>query len=124
MNATRRRGLPSSPVPIVDQVAALPDYVLMCRDLRHAWAIDIPFHDAPVTGGVRGAKYTERVLGCMRCNSQRIELYRIFRDGLERLRVGYKYPEEYHLHGLKRGENVQARIRRELLRRGLDQMEG
>lgn len=115
----RYRGIPSSPVPIFDQVSALTDNVLMCRDLRHAWGVDIPFHDVKVQGGPRGAQYTERTLGCLRCDSQRLEIYRIHTEWLERLRVSYKYPENYHIRGAKRSDNVQGRVREELRRRGL-----
>lgn len=102
------------PAADVDRaLAGLRAEALACRDLRHAWAVDVPLYVVQVEGGMRGAVYAERRCGCMRCGTERVELYRVYGDRLERLRTSYAYPEGYRLpHGaLPKGTNVAAVVR-------------
>jgi len=118
MNATKRRKpAKEAPAPVEDQIHDKPDNILACRDMRHAWAIDLPYYGVSIEGGVRGALYVERRAGCMRCNTQRIELYRVHKNRLERLSTKYVYPEEYHIRGAKRGDDVVGKARFEQYRR-------
>lgn len=110
--ATKRKTIHRKPLPLPtlhEQIEGLTDAVLMCRDMGHAWGVQAPFYIVEVEGGVRGAKYAERVCGCLRCDTQRIELYRVFKEHLEKLSNRYIYPDAYKLFGPKgaRGETRQ-----------------
>lgn len=102
-----------------DQLAELKDSYILCRDLRHAFATDLPWLKVSVEGGVRGALYMERTLGCMRCSTTRTELARVHRSWVEIVRVSYHYPEDYSLRGVQ-AKGLQARIRREEIRRVME----
>lgn len=120
MNATRRRVDRPEPVPVVDQVHAMAENWLMCRDMRHAWATETPYYRIEVEGGVRGALYVERAIACMRCDSRRIEIYRVHEHTLERLASRYAYPKGYQVRGIKKGERVQDMVRYENYRRAIE----
>lgn len=104
------------------QVQALPDNYLACRDMRHAYAVDVPFYLVPVEGGQRNAKYAERILGCMRCGYQRTQLFRVFKDRLEQISESPHYPPGYLLRGKKKGIDILGIARREQIRRVLSDL--
>jgi hypothetical protein len=108
---------------VSEQIQHLSDSALICRDLMHAWAIDRPYYRVDVEGGVRGGFYVERTKGCMRCGTQRVELYRVFRDRLELIRSHYKYPEGYLIEGAGNIQAIRGRIRREGVRRVIEEAE-
>lgn len=93
--ATRRE----APPEVWEQIRDLDDNVLACRTIRHAWAVDQPFYKVDVEGGEKRAMYVERRLGCMRCSTVRVLLYRVHDHWLEQLSSRYIYPEGYHLKG-------------------------
>lgn len=108
---------------VTEQIQHLSDQALVCRDLMHAWAVDVPYYRVTFEGGVRGAFYVERIKGCMRCTTQRVELYRVFRDRLELISSHYKYPEGYLIEGAGNVQAIRGRIRREGVRRVIELME-
>lgn len=108
---------------VTEQIQHLSDNALVCRDLMHAWAVDRPYYRVNVEGGVRGGFYVERTKGCMRCSTQRVELFRVFRDRLELIRSHYKYPEGYLIEGAGNLQAIRGRIRREGVRRVIEEME-
>ena len=118
--AKRRRRNVEGPPPIEDQIEHLTDNMLMCRDLRHAWGVEAGYHKVEVEGGIRGAKYLERRLACLRCDTLRVELVRIHSSWIERISTYYVYPEGYHLKGAKRGDNVQGMVRWVQMRRSME----
>lgn len=82
----------------------LSDYdetYLLCRDLRHAWVVEGFFRDQD---GVR------RRLNCLRCHTQRIDLWSP--SGI-RIKNRYKHPDGYRISGGVASDVV----RREELRR-------
>lgn len=74
---------------------------LLCRDLRHAWVVEGFFRDS---SGVR------RRLHCLRCTTQRIDLWT---PAGVRIKNRYKHPEGYRISGGVASEVV----RQEELRR-------
>ena len=108
---------------VTEQIQHLSDNALVCRDLMHAWSVDRPYYRVDVEGGVRGGFYVERTKGCMRCGTQRVELYRVFRDRLELIRSHYNYPDGYLIAGAGNVQQIRGRIRREGVRRVLEDME-
>lgn len=108
---------------VTEQIHHLSENALVCRDLMHAWAVDVPYYRVTIEGGVRGAFYVERIKGCMRCETQRVELYRVFRDRLELIRSHYKYPEGYLIEGAGNVQAIRGRIRREGVRRAIESIE-
>ena len=109
--------------PIVEQIENLNEVILQCRDMRHAWATEVPYYKVEVQGGARGALYVQRIIACMRCNTKRIEFHRVFRDRLERISSHYQYAEGYQIKGVKKGDHVQDKVRRELFTRTTKEME-
>jgi hypothetical protein len=120
--ATKRKpAKKAAPPPVVDQVHDLSDNIMMCRDFRHAWAVEVPYYKVEdVEGGVRGALYVERTIACMRCDTKRVEFYRVLETRLERLHSKYVYPEGYMMRGAKRSDHVQDMVRREAYRRAVE----
>ena len=109
-----------TPIPLVDQIGNMDDILLQCRDMRHAWATETPYYKVDVQGGTKGALYVQRAIACMRCNTKRIEFYRVFKDRLERISSHYQYSEGYQIRGVKKGDHVQDRVRRELYSRAME----
>lgn len=107
------------PPPVLEQIGKLDDNWLMCRDLRHAYAVEVPYHAVVIEGGQRGARYSERTLACMRCNTKRIELVRIHSTWIERLDVWYERPKGYDIKGARREAHVLGMVRLEQLRRAM-----
>jgi hypothetical protein len=116
MNALRKA---AAPPPLADQIHDLTEQTIACRDMRHAWAMDVPYYRIEVEGGVRGAIYVQRTLGCMRgCGCTRLELSRVYKDRVERLTSRLIYPKGYVLKGVGKAK-VQQMVRREEVRRVL-----
>lgn len=120
MIATKKKAPPTPPPPVDEQVHELSENVLMCRDMRHAYATEAPYFKIEVEGGVRGALYVERVLACMRCDTKRIEMYRVHPHRLERLKAGYKRPKGYDLKGVKKSDKVVEIVRFEQYQRSVN----
>jgi hypothetical protein len=108
-----------APPTVLLQVQALDDNMLVCRDLRHAWATESSYYAVAVEGGVRGARYLERQLVCMRCDTKRIELVRVHATWIERLDVRYVYAKGYQIRGASKDDHVQGMVRLEQLQRVL-----
>lgn len=111
------------PRSVAEQIEGMSESALACRDIRHAWAVDTPYHRVEVEGGVRSALYVERAIGCMRCGTARVELYRVFKHRLELLRAHYEYPQGYLMHGVGGAREIRGRIRREGVRRVLEALD-
>lgn len=118
----RKRATKATPKPVVDQVHDLSEVLLACRDMRHAWATEVPYYKVDVEGGVRGALYVERIIACMRCDTKRVEFYRVLATRLERVSSHYKYAEGYQIKGVRKGDQVQALVRHELYQRTMEQV--
>lgn len=116
MIKTRTKKAKSDPT-VEDQIAEFSDTILACRDVRHAWAVDAPYYKVPMQGARKGQIFAKRIIACMRCDTQRVEIYRIKKHNVERVSVFYKHPEGYSLHGVKRGTNTVSMVRREQIRR-------
>jgi len=125
---TKRRSgrLLKMPDPdIADQVAKLPDTMLACRDIQHAWAVDVPFYRQRVKGEPRNTMQVTRTVVCMRCETQRVEHYRISKrpDGrlvrMEKISNHYVYPDAYHLRGAGKQAEVRSVVRIEQINRAL-----
>ena len=97
----------------------MDEVLLQCRDFRHAWATETPYYKIEIEGGVRNALYVERVIACMRCNTKRIEFYRVFKTHLERIKSHYHYAEGYQIKGVKKGDAVQSKVRHALFERAI-----
>lgn len=110
------------PPPVASQIEKLEDNWLACRDLRHAYAVEIPYHAVVLEGGQRGARYSERTLACMRCDTKRIELVRIHNIWVERLEVAYIRPKGYDILGARREEHVLGMVRLEQIRRAIEEV--
>lgn len=80
----------------------LPDNFLMCRDLRHAWGV---LNDFYVYNDPKQTRLLviARDLVCLRCNSERREVFVQRSWGLDKERNTYTYVEGYSLKGVPRG---------------------
>jgi hypothetical protein len=110
----------AAPRPVIDQITNMDEVLLQCRDMRHAWVTETPYYKIDIEGGIKGALYVERIIACMRCNTKRIEFYRVFKDRLERISSHYSYSEGYQIKGVKKGDHVQDKVRRELYSRTVE----
>src|SRR5690349_13255731 len=116
--ATRRtRRVKEEPPPLEDQIQHMPENLLACRDLRHAWAVETGYHPVTMEKGAPRGRYLERRLACLRCDTQRVELIRVHKSWIERLSTYYVYPEGYQVKGVKRGDDVQGMVRMEQINR-------
>jgi hypothetical protein len=103
----------------------LSDNYLMCRDVRHAWAVDKDFHVEPMaTVGRRHVTAVRRELLCMRCPARRIEHYVSGKYGLDKVGQYYVYPSDYQIPGVPRGVKPQSIIQQEAYRRSLERAAG
>ena len=85
----------------------LPESFLMCRDLRHAWEVSRDFYvyDDPKSTRVL---MIARELTCLRCQSERREVFAQRRWGIEKIRNTYTYVDGYQLRGVPRGVKASA----------------
>lgn len=92
----------------------LPEKWVICRDVRHAWAVLNDFH---VVGD---ASDIQRELVCMRCETVRFEIYLRQRNGsLEKVSQSYAYPEGYQIPGVPRGVKPSSIVQQEQYRRAM-----
>lgn len=116
----RRNFLPEQikAAEVEKQISELPEETLACRDLRHARSAKARWQVVEVTGGIRGAKYVERIVDCMRCPVYWRELFRVHDNWLERISSYPVYPKKgYLLHDIPKGVNVLAMVRFEQYQR-------
>ena len=104
----------------------LPEKWVMCRDMRHAWAVLNDFHVPASTPGQKAVTLQiQRELVCMRCETVRYESYERTRDGrLDKVAQGYGYPEGYQIPGVPRGVKPQQIIQAEQYRRAMEKAAG
>lgn len=98
----------------------LPDDWVMCRDMRHAWAVVEDFHVTERKG--TRVQTIARILGCIRCATLRKETYVHNGYGLDKIGQGYQYPEGYQIKGVPRGVKPQAIIQEEQYRRSMEKL--
>lgn len=104
---------------------ALPEKWVMCRDMRHAWAVLNDFHVPASSGVAKGLLQIQRELVCMRCETVRYESYERTRDGrLDKVSQGYTYPDGYQIPGVPRGVKPQQIIQAEQYRRSMERVAG
>ena len=101
-------------------LSKLPENWVMCRDMRHAWAVHEDFHVEPSQTVGRRIESVRRVLACMRCNTFRVEHYSKGRYGLDKTSQYYQYPENYQMPGVPRGVKPQSIIQQEQYRRAME----
>lgn len=81
---------------ISDQLDAMPDAYLVCRDpgLRHKWDLVTNFHAIPVKMVGRKRANLERISACQRCNVRKVERFIVNSDDLiEKVSQNYDYSE-------------------------------
>lgn len=105
---------------LANALTDLPENWLMCRDMRHAWAVVEDFHVEKVKG--RTVQTVRRVLGCMRCATLRNEHYVMGRLGLDKTSQSYTYPDNYQLKGIPRGVKPSSIIQAEQYRRVMEKL--
>jgi hypothetical protein len=75
---------------------------LECRDMRHAWR---RVGDNILVERKGKIRVFTRTLECPRCETLRIDTYRITAQSVERVHSRYAYPKGYHVKGgLKVGD--------------------
>ena len=67
-----------------------------CRDLRHAWDA---VGDTVIIEQKGQVKHFARTLRCFRCETERIDEYKISNVALTRVRSRYLYIPGYHIKG-------------------------
>lgn len=102
-----------------DQLRKKPTHFIQCRDMRHAWSVEVDYHVLNVEEVGEKHLYIGRTLKCMRCETLRVEEYVNRREGLEKLGQTYKYPSDYELVAVPRGVKPHWAIHSELFRRAM-----
>lgn len=100
----------------------LPDKWVVCRDVRHAWAVENDFHVIPQVTEGRKLKHIARDLVCMRCTTIRHETYIQSKTGLEKVGQSYSYPEGYQIPGVPRGVKPSHIVQAEQFRRAMQKV--
>lgn len=67
-----------------------------CRDLRHSWE---PVGDVILIEEMGQVRHFSRTLECSRCDTLRVDEYKISNFSLARVRSHYQYPEGYTIRG-------------------------
>ena len=67
-----------------------------CRDLRHGWDV---IGDTILIEQRGQIRHFARTLRCFRCETERIDEYKISDFALQRVRTRYNYIEGYHIKG-------------------------
>lgn len=91
---------------LVSNLEKLPDNMLQCKSMLHAWAVENDYHvETVVYEGRRRIQHIARLLVCMRgCGTFRKSTYIIGKNGLEKLSQSYTYTNPaYKMPGLPRG---------------------
>lgn len=104
---------------LAEALTHLPDEWVVCRDMRHAWRIQIDFH---VTDGTRRfMREVRRTLVCTRCETQRMEVYHVVEGGvLDKVSQNYAYPDDYQMKGVPRGVKPASIVQTEQFRRAME----
>ena len=68
----------------------------VCRDIRHAWE---PAGDNVLIEQQGQVRHFARSLQCSRCETVRVDEYKISRVAIARVRTRYWYPENYRVPG-------------------------
>lgn len=106
-------------------IKGLNDTQLECRDMRHAWKVEEPYHVEPSQHAGRRIEAVRRVLVCMRgCEVRRVEHYASTRGGLDKISQHYVYPEGYEIPGVPRGVKPSIIIQQESYRRFMEAVAG
>lgn len=105
---------------LASALTQLPDNWVMCRDMRHAWDVNVDFHVTESQGS--RIREIRRQLVCMRCETVRNEVYHHTRWGLEKVSQSYGYPDDYQIHGVPRGVKPSWLIQEEQYRRTMDRL--
>lgn len=125
MTARRYENDKKAAANLATSLKTLPDQFIVCRDVRHAWAVLTDYHVTPSQHeGGRKVMLILRVLVCMRCDTQRHEFYAMGRgyDGLEKTHQHYVYPEAYQIPGVPRGVKPSNIIQQESYRRAMEKV--
>ena len=67
-----------------------------CRDLRHGWDV---IGDTVLIEQKGQVRHFARTLRCFRCETERIDEYKISNFALQRVRTRYNYVPGYHVKG-------------------------
>jgi hypothetical protein len=67
-----------------------------CRDLRHAWD---SVGDTVLIESQGQIRHFARTLRCLRCETERVDEYKISTFALTRVRTRYRYPLNYQIKG-------------------------
>lgn len=106
-------------VAVKEDIAALKDEWVDCRDMRHAWQVHTDFY-------VDDDSRIHRDLECMRCGTVRKESYENNKWGLNKTSNAYVYPENYQLTGVQlrgiQGGPLNQLIRHDQYRRAMDKI--
>lgn len=101
------------------ELRELPDAYVACRDLQHAWDSATGFYmEDYVYAGVERQRIARR-MKCLRCNTERVDLFKIVDNGLEKTRSTYNYPADFMMHKFPPGTKPLSVVRAESLRRSL-----
>ena len=118
-NLTRYNN-PKDAAILANALQDLEDNWLMCRDMRHAWEIEVDFHVATQIG--TKVKHLRRTLVCLRCGTERNERYIMTRSGVEKETQSYSYPDGYQLEGIPRGVKPSSIVQAEQYRRAMEKV--
>lgn len=100
---------------------ALPDNYLECRDMRHAWYVEEDFHVVKSLG-TRPIE-VQRVIGCRRCTSKRVEHYQPgLNHRLVKVSQNIKYAPGYLLHDVPRGNKPSSLINQVQFERAMERV--
>lgn len=92
------------------------DSYLQCKDIRHSWQIDSPYHRTP-------EGWVIRVLSCTRCGTVRTDTFAVTGGNrLARVSNSYRYPAGFSIRGLPKAENLSEVTRHESYLRAMQQL--
>ena len=81
----------------------IPSVRILCADMRHAWE---PVGDTVLVERQGQVRVFTRTLQCLRCETQRVDTYRIAGHAVFRVMARYRYPEGYRVPGGLKIEDV------------------
>lgn len=79
----------------------------LCRDLRHAWEV---VGDTVLIEQQGQVKHFARTLRCWRCETDRIDEYKISNVALSRVRTRYSYIPGYQIKGGIKVADIRFRL--------------
>lgn len=117
MTAKKKKYSPDSPEAknLSRALEKLPSNWVACRDMRHAWSVELDFY-------VTGSGMIQRELVCMRCETHRVEFYIKTKFGLNKLSQNYLYPDGYQIKGVPRGVKPREMLQQEQYRRAMERV--